>query len=51
VISVLEPLQQRYREFTADPAYIDGILARSVENLQPVVDETMTRVRQVMGLR
>lgn len=51
VISVLEPLQQRYREFTEDPAYIDGILARSVESLRPVVDETMGRVRQVLGLR
>ena len=51
VISVLEPLQHRYREFTEDPAYIDGILARSVERLRPVVDETMARVREVLGLR
>ena len=51
VISVLEPLQQRYREYTDDPAYIDGILARSAERLRPVVDQTMTQVRSVLGLR
>jgi tryptophanyl-tRNA synthetase len=51
VIASLEPLQARYREVTADPAHIDGLLAQSVEKLRPTVDATMARVRQVMGHR
>ena len=51
VIATLEPLQARYREVTGDPAYIDGLLARSVEKLRPIVDETMDQVRRAMGHR
>jgi len=51
VIVRLEPLQARYREVTADPAYIDGLLQQSVEKLRPIVDSTMGRVRRAMGHR
>lgn len=51
VIGVLEPLQARYRQVTADPGHIDGVLAAGVERLRPLVDATMDRVRRAMGLR
>jgi len=51
VIASLEPLQTRYREVTADPAYIDNLLRQSVERLRPIVDGTMDRVRRAMGNR
>ena len=51
VVAGLEPLQTRYREITDDPAVIDGLLQQSVEKLRPLVDETMDRVRLVMGHR
>lgn len=51
VIAVLEPIQARYREVTADPAEIDGLLARSAARLRPIVDDTMARVRRAMGIR
>ena len=51
VIATLEPLQARYREVIEDPAYIDELLARSVEKLRPIVDGTMDQVRRAMGHR
>ena len=51
VIAEIEPIQDRYRELTVDPGYIDGILARSVANLRPIVDQTMDAVRRAMGYR
>jgi tryptophanyl-tRNA synthetase len=51
IIAALEPLQARYREVTADPAHIDGLLQRSVERLRPLIDDTIDRVRRAMGLR
>ena len=51
VMAEIEPIQTRYAEISADPSYIDGVLARSVEYLRPIVDETMRNVRHAMGLR
>lgn len=51
VVAALEPLQQRYRQITADPSYIDGLLKESVARLRPIVDDTMARVRVAMGIR
>ncbi len=51
VISVLEPVQSRYRDITDDPAYIDSLLLDSVERLRPIVESTMQEVRRAMGLR
>ena len=49
VIATLEPIQKRYREITDDPAYITGLLQQSVARLRPVVDGTISRVREAMG--
>lgn len=51
VVASLEPLQARYRELTADPGYIDGVLRQGAEKVQPLVEDTMGRVRRAMGLR
>ena len=51
VIESLAPLQEKYREITADPHYLDGILEQGAGKASPVVERTMDRVRAVMGFR
>jgi tryptophanyl-tRNA synthetase len=50
VISRLEPIQKRYKEVTADPAYLDGILARGREHVLPIAEDTVRKVKSAMGL-
>jgi len=50
VASSLEPLQQRYREITADPAYLDGILREGAERVTPIANSTVELVKSRMGL-
>src|SRR4029077_2518716 len=38
VISHLEPFQQRYREITADPAYLRGILRARGARVTPIAE-------------
>jgi len=50
VIARLEPIQQRYREITADPGYINKILARGCEHVLPIAEDTLRKVKSAMGL-
>jgi len=50
VIAHLEPFQQRYREITADPAYLAGILRDGAERVAPIANQTVHTVKQRMGL-
>jgi len=50
VVEHLEPFQQRYREITADPAYLDGILREGAERVAPIANSTVNVVKQRMGL-
>jgi tryptophanyl-tRNA synthetase len=50
VVAKLEPIQQKYREITADPPYLDGILKRSVEAVSPVAEETVRLTKERMGV-
>jgi tryptophanyl-tRNA synthetase len=50
VIAKLEPIQQRYREITEDPGYLDGILRASAEAVTPIADSTVKLVKERMGL-
>jgi tryptophanyl-tRNA synthetase len=50
VIAHLEPLQQRYRDITADPAYLEGILREGAERVAPIANDTVNTVKQRMGL-
>ena len=50
VVSSLEPLQARYREITADPAYLDNILREGAERVSPIANSTVELVKSRMGL-
>ncbi len=51
VISALEPVQARYREVTEDASYIDELLEEHATRVRAIAASTMSRVREVMGLR
>ena len=50
VVAHLEPFQRRYREITADPAYLAGILRHGAERVAPIANHTVHTVKQRMGL-
>lgn len=50
VISMLEPLQARYREITSDPGYLDGVLRSGAEAVTPIANSTVQLVKERMGL-
>jgi tryptophanyl-tRNA synthetase len=50
VVAALEPVQQRYREITADPSYVAGVLAKGAERVTPAAEETVEKVKRAMGL-
>ena len=50
VIAHLEPFQQRYREITADPAYLAEILRDGADRVAPIANNTVRTVKQRMGL-
>ena len=50
VVLKLEPLQQRYREITHDPGYLNGVLRSGAEAVTPVANSTVQLVKQRMGL-
>jgi tryptophanyl-tRNA synthetase len=49
VVAALEPLQQRYAEITADPAYLDGLLAEGAARVRPTAAETLRAVKESVG--
>jgi tryptophanyl-tRNA synthetase len=50
VVAGLEPLQQRYREITADPTYLRDTLRESAARVSPVANDTVRTVKQRMGI-
>jgi tryptophanyl-tRNA synthetase len=50
VVSHLEPFQQRYREITSEPGYLDGILRQGAERVAPIANDTVRTVKERMGL-
>ncbi|HTX36077.1 MAG TPA: tryptophan--tRNA ligase [Bryobacteraceae bacterium] len=50
VISHLEPFQRRYRQITADPAYLAGVLRAGAERVAPIANSTVQLVKERMGL-
>jgi tryptophanyl-tRNA synthetase len=50
VISHLEPFQQRYRQITSEPGYLDGILAAAAGRASVIANETVELVKRRMGL-
>jgi len=50
VVSSLEPIQQRYREITSEPGYLDSVLRESAERVAPIANQTVDLVKSRMGL-
>lgn len=50
VVASLEPLQKKYKDITAEAAYLDGILAEGAARVSPVADSTVELVKNRMGL-
>ena len=50
VIAHLEPFQQRYRQITAEPGYLAGVLRAGAEHVAPIADHTVRTVKERMGL-
>jgi tryptophanyl-tRNA synthetase len=50
VIAHLEPFQQRYRQITSDPGYVDGVLREGAARVAPWANQTVELVKARMGL-
>jgi tryptophanyl-tRNA synthetase len=50
VIEGLKPIQKRYAELTADPGYIDSMMAKGAEQARPLAEKTLARVKDTIGL-
>ncbi len=50
VVARLEPIQERYREITTDPGYIDSVLRQGRDHTLPISEDTLRKVKSVMGL-
>jgi len=50
VIKGLEPIQTRYREITAEPGYIDSLLEQGEARVKPLAENTLSRVKERVGL-
>ena len=46
----LRPLQERYRELTAEPGRIDAILEAGASKARPMAEKTLAKVKNVIGL-
>jgi tryptophanyl-tRNA synthetase len=51
VIATLAPLQERYRQITADPAYLGDILRYGADRVRPIAERTLADVKSKIGLR
>lgn len=49
-VSKLEPIQKRYAEITADPAYLESILREGADAVRPTADATVRLVKERMGI-
>jgi tryptophanyl-tRNA synthetase len=50
VIATLSPIQERYRELTADPRQVDRVLADGVARVRDGADSVVLRARDALGL-
>lgn len=50
VIEGLSSLQSRYRELTAEPTYIDSLLAEGALKVRPIAEKTLAIVKDRIGL-
>jgi tryptophanyl-tRNA synthetase len=50
VIAHIEPFQQRYRQITSEPGYLEGLLRDGAERVAPIANDTVRLVKERMGL-
>ena len=50
VIEGLSPIQKKYAELTAEPGYIDSLMAKGAEQAKPLAEKTLARVKNTIGL-
>jgi len=50
VVSSLEPFRRRYREITAEPGYVAGVLEEGARRVTPIAASTVQLVKERMGL-
>jgi tryptophanyl-tRNA synthetase len=50
VIASLQPIQDQYSRLMADPGYIQQILREGADRVRPRAEETLRRVKGLMGL-
>ena len=50
VVAVLEPLQKRYAELAADPAYVDSVFAAGSARCREVTASVLAAAPAAMGL-
>jgi tryptophanyl-tRNA synthetase len=49
IVAALEPLQRRYAEITADPAFLDRLLAEGAAKVRPLAQETLRLAKERVG--
>jgi len=50
VVSKLEPFQQRYREISSEPGFVEGVLKEGAARVTPIANSTVDLVKRRMGL-
>jgi tryptophanyl-tRNA synthetase len=50
VVEGLHPLQERYRELTAEPGHIDALLKEGASRARPTAEKTLKKVMDRIGL-
>lgn len=50
VVAGLEPIQQRYREITGDPAILERLLDEGADRVRPIAEATLRLAKERMGL-
>ncbi len=49
IVAALEPIQQRYAEITAQPSYLDSLLAQGADRVRPIAEATLRQTKERMG--
>lgn len=50
VIETLKPIQERYRQVTNNPGYLDDLLASGAERARAIAEKTLRDVRELVGV-
>ncbi len=50
IMETLRPLQERYRQITADPAYVEQVIKDGADRVRPIAERMMRQVREMTGL-